>query len=463
MTRRVGIVGGGLAGIAAAVACADAGADVVLIESRPRLGGLAGSFRRGELEIDTGAHVFLRCCHAYRALLERLGATDDVHLQDRLDITVHRPGHRPARLRRGGLPAPLQLAGSMARYRPIPLRQRLALGRAALALRSVDPTDPATDERTFAAWLAEHGQGPEAVAALWDLVATATLNASADQASLALAATVFRTGLLTRADASDIGWALVPLGRLHGDTAAGVLARAGATVATGTRVRSVSAAGDGWRIVAGRRGGPIEEIVVDDLICAVPPRAATSILPAEHRGPADDVVALGTAGITDIHVIYDRRVLHPRGDTVTTALDSPVQWMFDRTASSGADRCHPSGPQHLVVSLSAAEADGRRTTAELRERFLPALASLFDAAAAARVLDFFVTREPHATLRPAPGGAARRPGPRPVDGGPVLAGAWTDTGWPSTMEGAVRSGNAAAETVLAGWPGHTDGRRVVAA
>lgn len=447
MASRVGIVGGGLAGIAAALRCADAGAEVVLLEARGRLGGLAGSFRRGPLEIDTGAHVFLRCCHSYRGLLSRLGVTDRVHLQDRLDITVHRPGRRPARLRRGRLPAPLQLAGSLARYRPIPLRQRLTLGRAAMALRAVDPTDPAVDARSFGAWLAEHGQGDRAVAALWDLVGTATLNASAEHASLALAATVFRIGLLTEADAADIGWSTVPLGRLHGDSAAVALTARGARVSTGTRVRSIEPVTDGWRITAGPRGGPTEALAVDEVICAVPPHAAAAILPVGYREPAGRAATLGTAPIADVHVIYDRPVLDTSRDTVTTALESPVQWVFDRTAASGAGVRWP-GSQHLVVSLSAAEQDARRPTAELRERFLPALGAIFEGAGRARVLDFFVTREPHATLRPAPGSAARRPGPRPVPGGPVLAGAWTDTGWPSTMEGAVRSGNAAADAVL---------------
>ncbi len=128
MSERVGVVGGGLAGITAALRCADAGKDVVLFEARSALGGLTTSFRRGPLVVDNGQHVFLRCCTAYRALLDRLGVADQVTLQDRLDIEVREPGRaRSARLRRNGLPAPLHLAGSLLRYAPLSPADRIRL------------------------------------------------------------------------------------------------------------------------------------------------------------------------------------------------------------------------------------------------------------------------------------------------------------------------------------------------
>jgi hypothetical protein len=202
---RIGVVGGGLAGITAALRCADAGHTVTLVEARPRLGGLATAFRRGPLEVDNGQHVFLRCCTAYRALLDRLGVADQVVLEDRLDVPVLVPGRPPARLYRTGLPAPLHLAGALLRYHPLPVAQRARAVAAALTLRAVDPADPATDEQSFGAWLAAHGQRAAAVAALWDLIGVATLNAHADDASLALAATVFRTLLLTDARQATSG------------------------------------------------------------------------------------------------------------------------------------------------------------------------------------------------------------------------------------------------------------------
>ncbi|GEL21929.1 phytoene dehydrogenase [Pseudonocardia sulfidoxydans NBRC 16205] len=464
MTVRVGVVGGGLAGVAAALRCADAGARVTLWESRARLGGVAGSFRRGELDVDTGQHVVLRCCTSYLAFLDRLGVRDDVTLQNRLDIPVLSPGARPARLRRNGLPAPLHLGAALLRYAPLALTDRLRVLRAALALGRVDPTSAATDARSFADWLAAHGQSPRAVEALWDLVGIATLNARAADASLALAATVFQLGLLTDAAAGDVGWARVPLGRLHDDAARAALTAAGVEVRTSAKVRSLTAGPDGWRVAVTPRhdthtrthtqAGPggsgsagEEEFVVDRIVSAVPPTVATRLLPEGAVDlPAGWAERLGSSPIVDVHVVYDRTVLH---HDFAAAVDSPVQWVFDRTASSGTSDVHPPGAQYVAVSMSAADDLVGMSLAALRELMLPALAAVLPGAASARVLDFFVTREPHATFRAAPGQAASRPGPVTGLPGLTLAGAWTATGWPATMEGAVRSGEAAAAAALA--------------
>jgi squalene-associated FAD-dependent desaturase len=454
---RVAVVGGGLAGITAALRCADAGADVTLLEARPRLGGLATSFRRGELDVDNGQHVFLRCCTAYRGLLDRLGVADRVTLQERLDIPVHAPGGPVTRLRRsapgvrggGLLPAPLHLGSSLLRYRPLPVADRLRTVRAALALRSVDRADPATDATSFGDWLAAHGQSGRAVDVLWDLVGIATLNARAGDASLALAATVFQLGLLTDAAAGDIGWARVPLGALHGDAATAALTAAGVDVRTSTRVHALPEAGPGLRVRTthdDREG----ELVVDRIVCAVPPDRAAGLLPAGAPAlPEGWADALGSTPIVNVHVVYDRRVL----DTDFAAgVDTPAQWVFDRTGQSGCARVHPAGSQYLAVSLSAADGVIGHPLARIREEILPALGALLPRARDARVLDFFVTREPHATFRAAPGQAAFRPGPVTAVPGLYLAGAWTDTGWPATMEGAVRSGAAAADALLADAP-----------
>ncbi|GEL17344.1 hydroxysqualene dehydroxylase HpnE [Pseudonocardia asaccharolytica] len=448
MSLRVGVIGGGLAGITAALRCADAGCAVTLLESRPRLGGLAASFRRGDLDVDTGQHVFLRCCTSYRALLERLGVADQVVLQHRLDIEVRTPGRRPSRLRRNRLPAPLHLAGALLRYRPLPVHDRLRLIGAALAMRALDPADPATDARSFAEWLREHGQSDRAVTALWDLVGVATLNTTADRASLALAATVFQQGLLTDPAAGDIGWSRVPLGRLHDDAAGGALRAAGVDVRISTKACGLAARPPGWRLAVTRGVDNKEELVFDRIVCAVPPTAADRLLPPETlRCPPGWAESLGSSPIINAHVVYDRRVLD--ADFVA-ALDSPVQWVFDRTAAAGPHRDRPPDAQYLAVSLSAADDVITRPTAQLRAQLLPALAALLPAARDAAVLDFFVTREPHATFRAAPGSAALRPPARTALPGLFLAGAWTDTGWPATMEGAVRSGEAAADALLAG-------------
>jgi squalene-associated FAD-dependent desaturase len=438
VTREVAVIGGGLAGISAALRCADAGLPVTLFEAKPWLGGLTHSFRRGALDVDNGQHVFLRCCDSYLALLHRLGVADRVRLQPRLDIPVRDAGSgRTARLRRGRLPAPLHLGGSLLRYAPLRPAERVRFVRAALALRRVDPADPATDTQSFGAWLAAHGQSERAIRDLWDLVGVATLNARAPDASLALAATVFQIGLLTHAPAADIGWSLVPLRDLHGEPAGAALRAAGATVRTSARVDAVVPVGEGWRV---RFGG--EEHMAEHVVLAVPPPVAARLLPdgGNRALPEGWAARLGSSPIVNVHVAYDRRVM---AEEFLAGVGTPVQWIFDRTVQSGY-----TGGQYLALSLSAADDLVDLRTAELRDRLLPAIGKLLPATRTAVVRDFFVTRERHATFRPAPGSAALRPGAGTGHAGLYLAGAWTATGWPATMEGAVRSGEAAARAVL---------------
>lgn len=438
MSGHTVVVGGGLAGLTAALNRADRGDRVTLLEARPRLGGLTSSFARDGLQVDTGQHVFLRCCTAYLNLLDRLGVRDQVTVQDRLTIPVARPGHRsPTRsvLRRTGLPAPAHLAGALAGYRLLPPADRLRAVRAALALRRVDPDDPLADQRSFGDWLAAHGQSPRAVSALWDLIGVAALNAPADRSSLALAAMVFRTGLLSHADSADIGWARVPLQQLHGDAGERALTAAGCRVRTGTRVTGLHRDGTGWRVQLRNE----DEMAADRVVLAVPPTAAEGLAPAGSVPLAAGWAGrLGAVPIVNVHVVYDRPVLDV---PFLAAVDNPVQWVFDRTAQSGGV---VPGSQYLAVSLSAADDVVDLPVARLRARMLPALADLLPPVRTAAVLDFFVTRERQATIDPAPGQAGHRPSPRTSIPGLVLAGAWTATGWPATMEGAVRSGQAAA-------------------
>ncbi|MFD9877746.1 FAD-dependent oxidoreductase, partial [[Kitasatospora] papulosa] len=169
---RAVVVGGGLAGVTAALRLADAGLDVKLLEGRPRLGGLAFSFRRGDLSVDNGQHVYLRCCTAYRWFLDRIEGAHLAPLQDRLDVPVldvgRAAGPRLGRLRRTALPVPLHLAGGLAAYPHISLAEKAGVARAALALGRLDPADPALDGVDFATWLRRQGQSQRTIEALWD-------------------------------------------------------------------------------------------------------------------------------------------------------------------------------------------------------------------------------------------------------------------------------------------------------
>jgi len=434
---RVVVVGGGLAGVSAALAVADMGTRVTLLEARPRLGGATFSFRRDGLEIDNGQHVFLRCCTAYRSLLERLGVSDLVELQPSLAVPVLAPGGRIGWLRRGRLPAPLHLAGTLARYPYLNWPQRLGVARAALALRRLDPADQRLDRQSFAEWLTAHGQGAAATAALWDLVGLPTLNARAAQASLQLATMVFKTGLLSARDAADIGYSRVPLGRLHGESAGRALAAAGVEVRLRCHARAVERSG-GALAVASDEG----RVEADAVVVAVPHEATPELLPPGALPDGLRLELLGASPIVNLHVVYDRVVTNL---PLAAGLGTPVQWVFDRSAGAGLER---EGRQYLAVSLSAAAGEVELSTAALRERYLPALAELLPAARQAQVTQFVVTRERTATFMPAPGTAALRPATATAVPGLFLAGSWTSTGWPATMESAVRSGLIAARAAL---------------
>ncbi len=462
--RDVIVIGGGLAGIAAALDCAQAGARVTLVEVRRRLGGAAYSFERDGLAIDNGQHVFLRCCTAYRGLLARLGSERGVVLQERLEIPVLSPGREPVLLRRSGLPAPMHLAGALMRYRRLSLAQRLGAARTALAIGRLDPGEETLERQTFGEWLAEHGQGPRQVAALWDLIALPTLNLPAAQASTGLGAFVFQTALLQSASAGDIGFHERPLSETIGEPARRALASAGVQVRIGWRAERIERGGYGFRVHgpggAGRPDaldGPEEQdalealdapdaLVAAGVFVAVPHARAAGLLDGLEPEIAGRLRKLESSPIVNLHVVYDRPVSEHR---FAAGVGTPVQYLFDRTAAGGV----PPGCQYLAVSLSGAEREMRMSVDELRERYLPALSALLPRARQAGVEMFLATREHAATFRAVPGVARLRPGAETSIPGLVLAGAWTDTGWPATLEGAVLSGHAAASAVLRGLGG----------
>jgi hydroxysqualene dehydroxylase len=433
MKPHVVVVGGGLAGLAAAIHAGDDGARVTLLERAPRLGGATWSFTSGGLTYDNGQHVFMRCCTDYRALLDRIGSSAKVTVQDRMDVPVHRPGRPVARLRRVRLPAPLHLAPALATYHHLSPGGRRRAVRAALALRRLDLGDRHLDDLTFGDWLKARGTEDSEVDALWDLVCRPTVNLPASEASLLLAAKVFKTGLLDTSGGGDIGWSRVPLNELHGDAARRVLEGLGADVRLGANVTRIDSDGEHGPTVT--VGG--DRISADAVVVAVPHDAVAGLLPPSSFDGQAEAGDLGRSPIVNVHLLYDRPVT---GEPILAGLDSLVQFVFDRTASSGA----PQGHQLLAISLSAAEDYLPCTRDDLIKNFTAEMARLLPAAGNANVVAGMVTREVAATFAGGPGTAALRPRPATRLPGVFLAGAWTDTGWPATMEGAVRSGDRAA-------------------
>ena len=295
---------------------------------------------------------------------------------------------------------------------------------------------------SFGAFLERHGQASGAIDRLWDLITLPTTNLRARDVSLSVAAKVFQTGLLTSAPAADIGWSRVPLADLHVEPAARLIAHLGGEIIKRARVTEIRT--DGGRVTGVATAGGA--VAADAVVLATQHQAAADLVPPASRVDPAALRRLGTAPIVNVHVVFDRKVM---GHPMAAAVDSPVQFVFDRTAAAGLDPS--SGRQVLAVSISGADDVIGDSPDSLIERYVTGLRELFPVPpgmSPPKVLDAVVTREHEATFRGAPGSADCAAGRRRASRISRFAGAWTDTGWPATMEGAVRSGRAAAAVAL---------------
>lgn len=419
--------------MSAALELAGEGFEVSLFERKNKLGGLTWSFERNGRVFDNGQHVFLRCCRTYLRFLEQITARETVHLQERLDVPVLSPGGKIAHIKRNGLPAPLHLGHSLLGFSHVSLLDRAKIGPAILGLMRLTLEDPTLDSITFGAWLRRHGQSDAVIERLFDLITIATINLSAAEASLALAARVFRTGLLDSNDGGDLGWSKVPLGVLHGDRPLHALVRRGVEISFAHPVSGVSPTGRGWSIALNDR-----KIEVDALIVALAPGATESMLGQDAVG---NLGSLGTSPIVNVHLVLDRKVMDL---PFAAAVDSPVQFVFDHTSAAGMT---DSEGQALSISLSAADRYLGQRPEALISQFREAIEALFPLARGANLLDAVVSREHGATFRGVPGSAPIRPSAMTASAGCFVAGTYCATGWPATMESAVRSGRSTADAV----------------
>lgn len=414
---RVAIVGAGLAGLAAAVSLQRSGASVHLFERSRLLGGKATSFEVSGIEVDNGQHVVLRCCTEFIDFARELGMVESLRFQERFSATVlARDGPR-ARLIAAPLPAPLHLALGFAGYRHLGVADKLRVGVALLAARR--PPRTGTD---MATWLRRHGQNARTRRAFWDPFLIPALNTTLERASADDGLFVIRTAFVGGRDAACIGYSTVPLARLAERAAAQCDAVSMRTPVRGLAIQDGAVAG-----VRTETGAMVE---CDACVLAVPPHRAASILQASGLPVIDGLREFDTEPIIDVHLWYDREV---RGLDFAAILDSPVQWVFRK------------GPGYMCCSLSAAATHIERPQSELVAMCDAELRAVIPQLRTAHLLRSACTRDPEATFVPSPG--LRRPGTRTPLPTLVLAGAWTDTGWPATMESAVRSGRAASRAL----------------
>jgi len=307
----------------------------------------------------------------------------------------------------------------------------------AMRIGQLDPDDPSLDDQSLGDWLHDHGEHDRAIDGLWDLLIRPTLNLPAREASLALAVRVMRTGFLDSAKGADIGWSLVPFQELHARPARRILEAKGARVLTGMPVDSIGSRGSNGTVVYAKG----TRFDADAVILAVPHDVAARLLPQASNFDPQGLANLPHSPIVNLHAVFDRNITE---HGFLAGLDTDLEWIFDRTKMVGLDR-----GQYLTVSLSAADRWLGHSTSAMREIFERQFASLFPRARDARLDRFAVTIEPRATFRAQTGTRRVRPDAGCEIAGVHLAGAWTHTGWPATMESAVRSGLTAARAALA--------------
>jgi squalene-associated FAD-dependent desaturase len=448
---RVVVVGGGFAGLSAAIALQERRHQVHLLERRGVLGGRATSYRdavSGE-DVDNGTHVMIGAYHATLDLVRRAGAADLLLPQDdlRLDYVDEKGS---SSLDCPPLPAPLHLAAGILSWRA-PWRVKGQALRFGLAARR----GPPPKELTLAEWFRRTGQGPEVRALLWDPLATAVLNETPESAAAVLFHRVFREAFLRDGRDSRLVFLRRGYGELHDRLAryfvgrGGELSRRALVESLEVRDGRVAAVCYAQRPLAKvdmREGEPAVAVRLetDAVVSAVPWSALPALLPGDWRDrpPFAAVARLRGAPIVSVEAWVDRVVM----DRVMVGLrGSEVQWVFDKGRLFG--RLGP--PQHLAFIISAAWRSVPRPNAELTQAAEAALRRYFPAMAGAAVTRTLVIREPDATFACDPESEALRPLAVTPIGGFFLAGDWTDTGLPATIEGAVRSGLRAADALEA--------------
>jgi squalene-associated FAD-dependent desaturase len=449
-TPSVAIVGGGLAGLASACALAESGLHVTLFERRPYLGGRASSYEHpgtGET-IDNCQHVLLGCCTNLIDFYHRTGVEQKIRWYDRL--TFLEPGGRASHIQPSFLPAPLHTAPAFLKARCLNLADKISIAAGMAALAPLTPSDSG---ESFLTWLRRYQQTDRAIARFWKTVLVSALNEDMDRVSVPYAAQVVRESFLKSPAAGRMGVPTVPLTELY-NAAGSYLETRGGKVEYRANVDSFRAEFSGVKL---SRGG--EEANFDFVVLAVPFDALGRMLP---RTTAADPLRqtldrFKTSPITGIHLWFDRQITDLDHAVL---LDRTIQWMFhkskllappanghrrDLNAEKPIRAVETGSYVELVVSSSKALVD--KSKQDIVDLAVAELGEFFPVAREAKLVKSTVIKEVHATYSPAPGVEVFRPHAETVWPRVFLAGDWTATGWPATMEGAVRSGYAAAQCV----------------
>lgn len=435
---KVAIAGGGLAGLAAGCALSDSGFQVTVFERRPFLGGRASSYQHpgtGEV-VDNCQHVLLGCCTNLIEFYRRLGVEDKIRWYDHL--TFLEPGGRASVIGSSWLPAPLHTAPDFLGATCLGLRDKLAVAR---AMASLAQREPADNGETFLSWLRRHGQTERAIERFWKTILVSALNEDLDRVSVRYAAQVVRESFLKSAAAGRMGVPTVPLTELYGTAEAYIQSRGG-EVRLRSGIESFRAEpGSVTLSIAGN------DLSYDFVVLAASFDVLSRLLPQTSAAEPlrESLGHFESSPITGIHLWFDRQISDLDHAVL---LDRTIQWMFHKSRLlDGAKNATESSGSYVELVVSASKSLVEKSRQEIIDLALKELREFFPGARNANLVKSTVIKEIHATYSPLPGVDAYRPSNETVWPRVVLAGDWTATGWPATMEGAVRSGYRAAECI----------------
>jgi len=437
----VAIAGGGLAGLAAGCALAEAGFKVTLFEKRPYLGGRASSYQHpgtGEV-VDNCQHVLLGCCTNLLDFYRRAGVEDKIRWYEKL--TFLEPGGRASVIAPSALPAPLHTAPAFLKADCLNFRDKLGISRAMAVLA---PRTPADDGQSFLDWLNRHGQTEQAIERFWKTILVSALNEDLDQVSVPYAAQVVRESFLKSPAAGRMGIPTVPLTDLY-STAGDYIRARGGEVQLRAGVESFRS--EGFDVFVTVNG---EDKRFDYLLLALPFDALGRILPntASAAPLAGALEQFSTSPITGIHLWFDRQISDLDHAVL---LDRTIQWMFHKSrliAARNQDAPeNRNGGSYIELVVSCSRSLVEKSKTEIVELAIKEAQEFFPGSPDAVLLKSTVIKEVHATYSPRPGIEQYRPKPETAWPRVFLGGDWTATGWPATMEGAVRSGYLAAESL----------------
>ncbi len=437
----MGIVGGGIAGLSAACALADSGFQVTVFERRPFVGGRASSYEHpgtGET-VDNCQHVLLGCCTNLLDFYHRIGVSDKIRWFDTL--TFIEPGGRRSEIAPSALPPPLHTAPSFLKAASLSIRDKLAIGRAMFALMGPLPPD---SSKSFFDWLREHNQTQRAIDRFWKVVLVSAINEDLERISVRYGAQVFRESFLKSADAGKMGVPTVPLSDLYA-SAIGYIEQRGGRVLLRNSIEAVVPSSEQVLL----QGVGLSESF-DYAILGVPYYALGKLLPAQNGTGAlsmtlrQQLELFESSPITGIHLWFDREITDlPHA----VLLDRTIQWMFQKSKLQPRRQQENLQGSYIELVVSSSKSLVQMGRQEIIDLALRELAEFFPAVKTATLLKATVVKEVHATYSALPGSDSYRPNARSPWPRIFLAGDWTATGWPATMEGAVRSGHNAAQVV----------------